>query len=149
MRYWMPVAVRFWRDCMRRTTDPRLCRGIQAFVICVTSLSHRPVRLWLAVVEKHFLLLWERRSRHSAFFFACFDLLPTPALALPFTHKSRHRTFAHGSDQGAVRSLAMEQPFLQERALHMTTGRLAVARLVCKGQRPHHEQQPFIASRTN
>jgi len=24
-------------------------------------------------------------------------------LGLPFTHKSRHRTFAHGSDQGAVR----------------------------------------------
>jgi len=102
---------------------------------------------------------------------------PYARLRLPFTHKSRHRTLAHGSDQGAVcsqwlfhwqapqrgygpcarvlfgpvcvrtrtgrraarrpsaalHSLAMEQPFLQERALHMTTGRLAVARLVGKG----------------
>jgi len=31
-------------------------------------------------------------------------------------------------------SLAMEQPLPRERALHMTTGRFAVARLVCKGQ---------------
>jgi len=34
----------------------------------------------------------------------------------------------------ALRSLAMEQPLPRERALHMTTGRLAVARLMCKGQ---------------
>jgi len=31
-------------------------------------------------------------------------------------------------------SLAMEQPLPRECALHMTTGRFAVARLVCKGQ---------------
>jgi len=34
----------------------------------------------------------------------------------------------------ALRFLAMEQPLLQEHALHITTGRLAVARFVGKGQ---------------
>jgi len=30
--------------------------------------------------------------------------LPKRGFGLPFTHKSHHRTLAHGSDQGAVRS---------------------------------------------
>jgi len=34
----------------------------------------------------------------------------------------------------ALRFLAMEQPLLQEHALHITTGQLAVARFVGKGQ---------------
>jgi len=39
-----------------------------------------------------------------------------------------------GGHLSALHSLAREQPLLRDRALHMTTGRLAVARLVCKGQ---------------
>ena len=39
-----------------------------------------------------------------------------------------------GGHLTALQSLAMEQPLLQERALHMTTWRHAVARLVGKGQ---------------
>ncbi len=48
-----------------------------------------------------------------------------------------------GGHLSALRSLAMEQPLLQERALHMTTGRLAVARFVGKGQGlPRHGIRP-------
>jgi len=47
----------------------------------------------------------------------------------------------------ALRSLAMEQPFLRARALHMTTGRPAVVRLACKGQAgyPHGLLPPLCA----
>jgi len=43
-----------------------------------------------------------------------------------------------GGHLSALHSLVMEQPLLQERALHMTTGRLAVARFVGKGQNQMH-----------
>jgi len=39
-----------------------------------------------------------------------------------------------GGHLSALHSLARKQPLLRERALRMTTGQLAVARLVCKGQ---------------